>query len=382
MQRIAVVIVAGGAGERAGGEKPKQFQTLGGKPLLDWSIAACAGASQVNRVVVVAPEGRVEDLEGEYEAVEEIIVVAGGGDRSGSVRAGLKALETDPPDIVLIHDGARPGLSGEMIGTLVEALADADAAAPALPIADAVKRLSGDTVATVEREGLVRVQTPQAFHYPVIAAAYAKADVHGVDDLALVEDSARVQLVDGDPRLMKVTYPGDMALAERMLLPQDLRIGAGFDVHAFGPGDLVTLCGVEIPHDHSLAGHSDADVAWHALTDAVLGALALGDIGDHFPPGEPQWKGAASKVFLSHAVQLAAKRGFSINNADITLICEAPKIGPHRQAMRISTAEALGIDVERVSVKATTTEQLGFTGRREGIAAQASVSLKGGVQNV
>ncbi len=375
---VAAIIVAAGSGSRAGGETPKQFQRIGGKELVRWSVEACAASPQVSRVVLVAPEGAVGALESELATYPEVTVVAGGDDRSGSVRAGLAVLRDDPPAMVLIHDGARPGLSAEIIGALVDALRDAEAAAPALPLADAVKRLSGDRLGTVEREGLVRIQTPQAFHYALIAAAYDDEAVSGVDDLSLVEGGARVQLVDGDPRLMKVTYPGDLEIVERMLLEQDVRAGTGFDVHAFADGDHVTLCGVEIAHGRALAGHSDADVGWHALTDALLGALALGDIGDHFPPGEPQWKGAASRVFLARAVELAVSRGFRISNVDVTLICEEPKIGPHRQAMRIATAEVLGIGVERVSIKATTTERLGFTGRGEGIAAQAAATLIGG----
>lgn len=380
--RIAVVIVAGGAGERAGGSLPKQFQELGGLSMVRWSLDACAASPQVSRVVLVLSEGGIDALEGELKGLEGVSLVTGGSDRSASVRAGLAALQHDPPEFVLIHDAARPGLSVEVITNLVEALKDADASAPALRVVDALKRMSGERATTVEREGLMRVQTPQAFRYELIAAAYENAAVSGVDDLAMVEDSARVRLIEGDQRLMKVTYPDDWDVAERLLVTQDVRVGSGYDVHAFTTGDHVTLCGVRVAHDKKLAGHSDADAGWHALTDAILGAMAEGDIGDHFPPSDPQWKGADSRVFLTHAVALAAARGYRIGNADITLICEAPKIGPHREAMRVATAEALGVAIDRVSVKATTTEKLGFTGRSEGIAAQASVTLVGRVRDV
>ncbi len=376
---MAAIIVAGGAGQRAGGQVPKQFQRLGGRPLLLWSVEVCAASPQVDRVVIVVPAIQIGRLGPEFDALQHVSVVSGGTDRSASVRAGLAALADDAPDQVLIHDAARPGLSLEMISRLAAALASADAAAPALPMADAIKRVSGDRIETVDREGLVRVQTPQAFRYPLIVEAYAAGAASAVDDLALVEASSRVALVDGDPALMKITYPGDMEQISRLLLQQDVRIGAGFDVHAFSVGDHVTLCGVRIGHSRGLAGHSDADVGWHALTDAILGAMALGDIGEHFPPSDPQWKGADSAVFLSHAIKLAAERGYRVNNADVTLICEAPKIGPHRETMRSATAEVLGVSIERVSVKATTTEKLGFTGRGEGVAAQACVTLVGGV---
>ncbi len=379
---VAVVIVAGGAGKRAGGEIPKQFQELGGRTVLDWSVFACGRAPEVGSTVVVAPSGVLGDLSERYSGVSGVSVVAGGETRTASVRAGLEALRNDPPGAVLIHDAARPGLNGEVIVRLLGALAEADAVAPALPVVDALKRSSGDDLSEVDRDGVFRVQTPQAFRYEALVDAYRSTDASAVDDLAMLPPDARIKLIEGDPRLMKVTYPGDMEEVAKHLCQPDVRSGTGFDVHAFGQGDHVVLCGHRIDHDHALAGHSDADVGWHALTDALLGALALGDIGDHFPPSDPKWKGASSETFLAHAVKLASERNYRISNADVTLICEAPRIGPHRAAMRARTAEVLGIAPERVSIKATTTEELGFTGRREGIAAQASVTLIGWMADV
>ena len=276
----------------------------------------------------------------------------------------------------MIHDAARPGLNQRVIDDLLFAIATADGAAPALPINDALKRGSSSPE-TVDREDVFRVQTPQVFRLGQIKEALRDAGEALVDDLEALQRAGKsIAFVKGDKRLEKITHPGDLAWMEKVLMGGDIRIGSGFDVHEFEPGDRTILCGVHIPHDAKLKGHSDADAAWHALTDAILGALALGDIGDHFPPSEEQWKGAPSDLFLKHAVELAAENGYSVNNADITVICESPKIKPHREAMRQSTAECLGIDLDRVSIKATTTEGLGFTGRREGIAAQAMVTLK------
>lgn len=379
---VAVIVVAGGAGRRVGGDRAKQFQLLSGRDLIDWSVSACAASPQVSRTVVVAPAAVLAEVRERFAGDPRVSIVGGGAERTDSVRAGLEVLRASQPDVVLIHDAARPGITPEIISDLVAALETSDAAAPALPIADAIKRSTDGGFVSVDREGLHRVQTPQAFRFDIIMAAYDKAAGSAVDDLALLPASATVRLVDGDIRLQKVTYPGDMEQIAKVLLEQDIRVGTGFDVHAFADGDHVTLCGQRIPYSRSLAGHSDADVGWHALTDAILGALALGDIGHHFPPSEPKWKGVASEVFLSHAVKLARDRGYRISNADITLVCEAPKIGPNRQQMRERTAAVLGVPIERVSVKATTTEKLGFTGRQEGIAAQAAVTLSGHVPNV
>jgi 2-C-methyl-D-erythritol 4-phosphate cytidylyltransferase/2-C-methyl-D-erythritol 2,4-cyclodiphosphate synthase len=304
-----------------------------------------------------------------------IRIVAGGAVRTESVRSGLEALKGLDLSKVLIHDAARPGLTPSVIRELILALDTADAAAPALPVTDALKDCR-EAVKSISREGLVQVQTPQAFRFDVIANAIAGAVDPAVDDLALVEASgARVVLTPGRAELMKITYPEDMAIAEKLIAGPAMRVGTGFDVHGFVAGDAVTICGVSIPYTKKLEGHSDADVGWHALTDAILGAAALGDIGDHFPPSDSKWKGAASILFLQHAAKLAADRGLRVVNADITLMCEKPKIAPHREAMRARTAEALGILLDAISIKATTTEKLGFIGREEGIAAQAVVLL-------
>jgi 2-C-methyl-D-erythritol 4-phosphate cytidylyltransferase/2-C-methyl-D-erythritol 2,4-cyclodiphosphate synthase len=297
------------------------------------------------------------------------------------VRAGLAAL--GEADVVLIHDAARPGLRSETIAALIAAIeAGAAGAAPALPLADSLRRIDGAGRVTgeVERDGLMRVQTPQAFRGSAIRAAYAAAPADAVfsDDIAVARAiGAEVVLVPGDPRLMKFTYPEDAALLEHMLGGARVTcVGAGFDAHRFGEGDHVTLCGVRVAHTKGLVGHSDADAGWHALVDALLGALGEGDIGAHFPPSDPQWKGADSETFLRHAASLAEKAGARIVHVDVTLICERPKVGPHREAMRARTADVLGLPLTRVSIKATTTERMGFTGREEGLAAQATASVE------
>lgn len=372
----AGIVVAAGSGSRLGGQVPKQFRLLAGKPVLLWSVEAMLQCKKLAEVVVVAPATLVAETRALMPANQPVRVVAGSpSSRTESVRNGLAALTGKPPKYVLIHDAARPGLSAGVVDELLEALKAADAAAPGLPVSDALKR-SGPSLQNVDRTDLVRVQTPQAFRWEAITQAYAATTDAAVDDLALVEASgAKVTLTPGRAELMKITYPEDFAVAEKLIAAPALRVGTGFDVHGFEPGEAVILCGVAIPHTKKLEGHSDADAAWHALTDAILGALALGDIGDHFPPSDPQWKGAASIRFLQHAVKLAADRGFHVANADITILAERPKISPHREAMRIATAEAMGVSPEVVSVKATTTEKLGFVGREEGIAAQATVLL-------
>lgn len=370
MTESVAIIVAGGRGLRAGGTLAKQWVMLGGRRVIDWSIDAFLAHGGMSRVVVVG-EPEASDM---AHADPRLAWTPAGETRTGSVRNGLAALDGPDDTKVLIHDAARPGLSAGMITALLDALDGADAAAPALPVADALKRSSGNRLETVDRDGLYRVQTPQAFRLGLIRRALAASGPDLVDDLAAVESlGARVTLVPGDARLHKITYPEDFDLVSRLNAPATAipRVGKGFDVHGFEPGDHVTLCGVKIPHAARLEGHSDADAAWHALTDAILGAMALGDIGDHFPPSDPQWRGADSAIFLKAAQDLALARGYRIANCDITLICEAPKIKPHREAMRESTARLLGLPLEVVSVKATTTEGLGFTGRREGIAAEA-----------
>lgn len=370
----AAIIVAAGSGSRLGGQVPKQYLTLGGKPVLLWSVEAMLRCNKIARVVVVVAPGEEARAAALLPVDSRVIIAPGGASRTESVRNGLAALSAHPPAAVLIHDAARPGLTGDVIEELLTALTTASAAAPALPVPDALKRSEG--VTSVDREGLVRVQTPQAFRWEIITPAYASAPASAVDDLALLEGTgAKVTLTPGRAALMKITYPEDLALAEKLISAPTVRVGSGFDVHGFEPGDAVILCGVRIPHTRKLEGHSDADAGWHALTDAILGALALGDIGDHFPPSDPQWKGAASIKFLQHAVRLAADRGYTVVNADITILAERPKIAPHREAMRLATAEAMNVAPDTVSVKATTTEKLGFVGREEGIAAQATVLL-------
>jgi 2-C-methyl-D-erythritol 4-phosphate cytidylyltransferase/2-C-methyl-D-erythritol 2,4-cyclodiphosphate synthase len=285
-------------------------------------------------------------------------------------------------DVILVHDAARPGLRRETVSALVEAMgSDVAGAAPALAIPDSLRRVDerGKVVGEVEREGLMRVQTPQAFDAATLRAAYAAIGDAAAfsDDLAVVRaHGGTCVLIEGDPRLMKLTYPEDFAVLERMLSERVTCVGHGVDAHRFGEGEYVTLCGVRIAHSKGLLGHSDADAGWHALVDAILGALGAGDIGAHFPPSDPQWKGADSERFLRHAAELATNSGARIVHVDVTLICERPKVGPHRDAMRARTAEVLGLPLERVSVKATTTERMGFTGREEGIAAQATATLE------
>ena len=375
---IGALIVAAGAGERAGGALPKQFQLLAGKPVLLWSVETLANAG-VDRIVVAVGADQ-EELARAAAGDHQVTLITGGATRTASVRAGLAAL--GDVDIVLIHDAARPGLTSDVTKRLIETIeAGAGGAAPALRLSDSLRRVdaSNRMIGEVERDGLVRVQTPQAFRGAVIRAAYAAlpADASVSDDLAVARAAgADICLIGGDERLMKLTYAGDFAVLERLM--SDARItcvGSGFDAHRFGPGDHVMLCGVKIAHDKGLLGHSDADAGWHALVDAILGALGQGDIGAHFPPSDPQWKGADSETFLRHAAALARAAGADLQHVDITLICERPKIGPHRDAMRARTGEVLGLPLPRVSIKATTTEQMGFTGRGEGLAAQATATL-------
>jgi 2-C-methyl-D-erythritol 4-phosphate cytidylyltransferase/2-C-methyl-D-erythritol 2,4-cyclodiphosphate synthase len=307
--------------------------------------------------------------------------VIGGAERQDSVLAGLEALAADPPDLVLIHDAARPLVDAATISRVIDALAEAPGALAASPVTDTLKRGRDGTVdTTVDRAGLWRARTPQGFRYPDILAAHRAARGQKLTDDAAVAEAAglRVQLVTSNPDNIKVTMPEDLARAERILLADlaDVRMATGYDVHRFAAGDHVNLCGIRVPHDAALEGHSDADVALHALTDAVLGAIGAGDIGQHFPPTDARWKGAASDQFLRHALSLVRERGGVVAHLDVTVICERPKIGPHREAMRARVAEIAGLPVERVSVKATTTEGLGFTGRREGIAAQAAATVR------
>jgi 2-C-methyl-D-erythritol 4-phosphate cytidylyltransferase / 2-C-methyl-D-erythritol 2,4-cyclodiphosphate synthase len=374
------IIVAAGSGSRAGGDK--QWRTLGGKPVLRWSAEALLNAGADELIVVIAPgaEPRVAEA---LAGLSHWRAVAGGETRAQSVRAGLAALTCPADQPVLIHDAARPLLDRAIIDRLIAALSEADGALPALPVADSLRRgVDGLMAGVVERDGLWRAQTPQAFRLQTIEAAYAAwtGPDAPTDEAVVVErHGGRVALVAGDPRLMKLTYPEDFAMAEALLSQAtryQTRIGSGYDVHRWGPGGSVWLCGIEVPHDQTLIGHSDADAGLHALTDALLGAIAQGDIGDHFPPTDPKWKGASSDLFLLHAAELVAARGGRIVNVDVTLICERPKVKPHRQAMRERIAGLLSLPLDAVSVKATTTEGLGFTGRGEGLAAQAVATVE------
>lgn len=375
--KTAAVIVAAGAGLRAGGEVPKQWRDLAGKSVVRWAAEGllAAGASPV---VVVVPAGD-EEAAAQRLANLPIILIAGGADRTASVRAGLDALADDAPDYVLVHDAARPFVNSAHVAPLLAALeAGADGALPAFAVADTLKRQDETGVSTVSRDGLHRAQTPQAFRYPKLVAAYEGWSGLATDDAAVVEAAGGlIRLTPGDPLLMKLTYPEDFPMAERLAgAARITRTGFGLDAHRFGPGDAVWLCGVRIEHDAGLIGHSDADAGLHALTDAILGAIGEGDIGDHFPPTDPQWKGAPSDLFLRHAADLVHAKGGRIINVDVTLVCERPKIKPHREAMRARLAEILGLSIDRVSVKATTTEKMGFTGREEGLAAQAVASVE------
>lgn len=372
----AALILAAGRGTRAGGDRPKQWQPLAGRRVLDWTLAAFAAAPGVDRILLVL---HPDDM---ALAPAGLRCTAGGDTRAASVRNGLVALAQDdtPPLRVLIHDVARPCVAQTTIAALIAALDAHPAAAPALPVTDALwQGQDGQVTGTRDRAGLYRAQTPQAFRFQAILAAHRAQAGNAADDVAVARGAGlAVRIVNGDADNLKITHAADFARAERILAPRmDIRTGSGFDVHRFGPGDHVMLCGVAVPHGRALQGHSDADVGLHALTDAIYGALAEGDIGQHFPPSDPQWKGAQSHVFLRHAVALATDRGFSIANMDVTLICERPRIGPHAGAMRAALATISGVDAGRISVKATTSERLGFTGREEGIAAQAVVTLTG-----
>ena len=371
MRDHIALIVAAGRGTRFGGPAPKQYLPFGGTTVL---AAATMALRPFMPVLCVIHPDDCEQYRAATAGLDLMPPVFGGPDRQASVRNGLEALAGDPPAHVLVHDAARPDLPPAVVRRLLEALEAHDGAAPGLPVADTLKRVEeGRSVGTVSRYGLWRIQTPQGFRFPALLEAHRQAAPASFsDDTALAESAGlSVAVVEGDARLEKVTEPGDAA----RLSGPDIRTGHGFDVHRLMPGDGVTLCGVRIAHDRTLAGHSDADVGMHALTDAILGALAEGDIGRHFPPSDPQWKGAASEIFLAHARDMAAARGGRILHCDVTLICEAPRIGPHRDAMRAELARILAIPADRVSVKATTSERLGFTGRGEGIAAQATATL-------
>ncbi|MFO7297562.1 MAG: bifunctional 2-C-methyl-D-erythritol 4-phosphate cytidylyltransferase/2-C-methyl-D-erythritol 2,4-cyclodiphosphate synthase [Pseudomonadota bacterium] len=387
--RVAALIVAAGRGTRAAAASiPKQYRMLGGQPVLARTIRALAADARIETIqVVIHPDDRAL-----YDACCSTLdaplrkPVHGGATRQESVRAGLNALADVNPDTVLIHDAARPFVDLGTIARVIEALTSFDAAIAAVPESDTLKRLGADGCIeeTVPRQNLWRAQTPQGFRFSKILEAHNAAFEAGrtdfTDDAAIAEWAGlRVAIVEGSARNLKLTTEEDFALAEQLIAPPtgmgEYRTGTGFDVHRFCEGDHVWLCGVRIDHDRGLEGHSDADVGLHALTDALLGAIADGDIGQHFPPSDQRWAGTASHVFLREAARRVAERGGQVMNVDVTLLCEAPKISPHREAMRTTIADILGIGIDRVSVKATTTEGLGFTGRREGIAALASATV-------
>lgn len=379
---VAALIVAAGRGTRIGAALPKQYLALAGEPLLRRTAQALALHPGIDMVrTAIHPDDR-SHYDGATAGLDLLDPVFGGASRQESVRLGLESFEGLAPDLVLIHDGARPFPSTDVINRVIGALEHCPGAVAALPVSDTLRRATTDGYAgeTVDRSGLWRAQTPQGFHYRTILQAHK--DLAGeelTDDAAIAERAGiKVQLVEGSEDNFKVTEPADITRAERHLSRSggETRVGSGFDVHRFGPGDHVTLCGVDIPHDQALLGHSDADVAMHAATDAILGALGAGDIGHHFPPSDPQWKGVASHIFLEKAGSLVAGAGARITNLDLTIICEAPKVGPHRDAMAGRLAEILNTTPDRISVKATTTERLGFTGRGEGIAAQATATVR------
>ncbi len=366
----AAIIVAAGRGTRAGGELPKQWQILGGMTVVVHSLAAFAGMA---RVLVIHPDDRALAARLGVELIE------GGATRTASVRNALEALVGRGVTRVLIHDGARPLVSAALIARVLAALETHPAAAPALAVTDALwTGADGLVTGTRDRAGLYRAQTPQGFQLAEILSAHRQFQGEAADDVEVARAAGLdVAIVAGDEANLKLTFASDFARAEAMLKGRDMdvRLGNGFDVHAFCPGDHVWLCGIMVPHDRGLLGHSDADVGMHALTDAIYGALAEGDIGRHFPPSDPQWKGAASHIFLTHAAGRIAARGFNLANADVTLICERPKVAPHALAMRQALASILAVEPDRISVKATTSERLGFTGREEGIAAIATATL-------
>ena len=376
---FSAVVVAAGSGLRAGPGEPKAWRNLGSRALVRWSVEGLLAAG-AGEVVVVVAHDRLAQVDEALAGLAGWRAVTGGRTRAESVQAGLAALKCGRHEAVLIHDAARPFVTRAHVDRLLAALELADGAVPALPVPDTLKRGDGLVDATVSRDGLWRAQTPQAFRFGRLKAAYRRwpASEEPTDDASVMERAGGgVAMTAGDPMLMKLTYPEDFLMAEQLAGSQRIvRMGQGVDAHRFGPGEEVWLCGVRVAHDRGLIGHSDADCGLHALTDAVLGAIADGDIGDHFPPTDPKWKGASSDQFLTHAVNRVAAQGGRILNADVTLICERPKIKPHREAMRQRLADLLGLPIHRVSVKATTTEGMGFTGREEGLLAQAVVTVE------
>jgi len=385
MADVAAVVVAAGRGTRAGSDIPKQFRRVGGQTLLSRSLVLLV---EHPKVALVQPVIGTDDGDLYKSAVGEmrtLVPVPGGATRQASVRAGLEALAQHRPRLVVVHDAARPFATAALVSRAIEAVEESGAAVPGLAVTDTVKALGADGFVgeTLDRNRLRLIQTPQAFAFEPLLDAHRRAAAAGhhdfTDDAALAEWAGiKVKVFVGDPGNVKITDAQDFSRIEAMEFAKlgDVRTGGGFDVHAFGPGEYVTLGGICIPHSHALIGHSDADVVLHALTDAILGALADGDIGSHFPPSDPQWRNASSDRFLAFAVERVRARGGQIAHLDATVICEAPRLGPHRDSMRASIAAITGLPVERVAVKATTSERLGFTGRGEGIAASATATIR------
>lgn len=376
---VTALIVAAGKGERLGGDVPKQYRAIAGKPVLRWAVEAMAAHPSVDQVCVVIGAGQKAMAEAALSGLE-VAFVEGGAERSDSVLNGLRAIEEG---VVLVHDAARPFCPPDVVDRLLAALEGHDGAVPVLGVADTLAKGSGGVLdAPVDRGLLLRVQTPQAFQVEDLIYAYEEAGRKSATDEStiMLEAGLKVATVEGDPMLEKMTTPADWSRAEAILSSRLVsRTGLGFDVHAFEGEGPIMLGGIAIPHSRGLAGHSDADVALHAITDAILGAAGLGDIGEHFPPSDPKWKGAASELFLKHAADLIRERGGSVDHVDVTVIAEEPKVGPHRAAIREKIAAILSLNLDQVSVKATTTERLGFTGRREGMAAQAVASIRLGL---
>ncbi len=376
---IAALIVAAGKGDRLGGDLPKQYVDLGGKSLLAHSVDAFLAHPDIASVLVVIGDGQ-QDIAKEALGGRKISrFVIGGAERHHSVKAGLDALSGSGTTKVLIHDAARPFLATEVIDRLISALDDADGALPVLPVVDTLAYGGAVLGDAVDRAGLFRIQTPQAFRFDAIMTSHERWNGGIATDDAQMARAAgyTVLVVGGDPALEKITHAGDLSLANaRIAASRSIRTGMGFDVHRLEAGKELWLCGLRLEHEFGLAGHSDADVALHAVVDALLGAIGEGDIGSHFPPSDAKWKGAPSHLFVAHACKLVAERGGTIEHVDLTIICEQPKIGPYRSAMRERLAELLQIGIDRTSVKATTTEGLGLTGRREGIAAQAIATIR------
>lgn len=388
-REVAALIVAAGRGTRAGGDLPKQYRCLAGRPVLSYAVEALLASDRIDQVVVVIDPADTALYRSAVPSMPRLLApVAGGATRQASVLAGLEGLVAQAPDIVLVHDAARPFLSQTLIEDAVDAIAaGAVAAVPGVAVVDTIKCVdaAGHVTGTPDRAALRAVQTPQAFHYRTLLEAHRRAAAAAApamtDDAAVMEWAGHpVTVFTGDPANVKLTHPEDFDAAERRLrghkAMNDVRTGQGYDVHAFGDGDHVWLGGVRIAHDRGVIAHSDGDVVLHAATDAILGAIADGDIGTHFPPSDAQWKGASSDRFLAHAAALLAARGGIVSSLDVTVVCEAPRIGPHRDAMRQRMAAILGIDAGRIGIKATTSEKMGFTGRREGLAALAVATVR------